>query len=171
MSKPPLTPANLQAFIAEHQLQADLLELPVPTPTVDAAAAALGVPPTQILKSLLFWVSDQPLMVLASGPTIVDRRAIAAYCKVGRKQVKLMSPADVLEVSGYPVGGVPPFGSRQQVTTLMDEQLLLHTIVYAGGGAENTLMKVAPQDILRVTGATRLDLQVGQADNESGTTG
>jgi prolyl-tRNA editing enzyme YbaK/EbsC (Cys-tRNA(Pro) deacylase) len=64
----------------------------------------------------------------------------------------------VLEISGYEVGAMPPFGHRQLLTTLIDRRVLDFTDAYAGGGAENALAHLNPQDILRVTGAKVLDL-------------
>lgn len=168
MARGTLTAVDLQGFIDQHRIQASLIELSVPTPTVEAAAAALGVSPSQILKSLLFWIGEEPLLVLASGPTLVDRRELASHCGVGRKKVRLMPPEDVLAISGYPVGAVPPFGHHQPVKSLMDERVLSNALVYAGGGAEDTLMEVLPAEIQRVTAAVALDLRKAPVEPETG---
>ena len=105
-----LHPADLARFIAEHGIAAELIPMRVETPTVPAAAAALGVEPGQIIKSLLFLVRDEPVLVIASGETLVDRAVLAARFGVGKKQVKLADAETVLRLIGYPVGGVPPFG-------------------------------------------------------------
>ena len=162
-----LNPADLQAYIDQHGLRAQLILLPVPTPTVEAAAAAVGAKVEQIVKSLLFWIESEPIMVVASGPGHVDRRSLATYFTVGRKKVKLVGAEDVMEISGYPVGAVPPFGHRKKLMTLMDGSVLQDGEVYAGGGAEDHLMRVSPEEILQVTGATVLDLQVIGSDNEA----
>ena len=162
-----LNPSDLQVYIDQHGLRAQLIVLPVPTPTVEAAAAAVGARAEQIVKSLLFWIESEPIMVVASGPSHVDRRSLATYFKVGRKKVKLVGAEDVMEISGYPVGAVPPFGHHKKLTTLMDVGVLQDGEVYAGGGAEDHLMRVSPEEILQVTGATVLDLQVPGSDNEA----
>jgi prolyl-tRNA editing enzyme YbaK/EbsC (Cys-tRNA(Pro) deacylase) len=154
-----LTSTDLQAFIDQQHIRAELIELPVPTPTVEAAAFAVGAQPEQIVKSLLFWIGAEPILVVASGTTRVDRGALAGYFGIGRKKVKLFRAEDVLEVSGYGVGAVPPFGHRTKLETLMDERVLQDRAVYAGGGGENVLMQVSPEEIRRVTQATILDLQ------------
>jgi prolyl-tRNA editing enzyme YbaK/EbsC (Cys-tRNA(Pro) deacylase) len=64
----------------------------------------------------------------------------------------------VLEISGYEVGAMPPFGHRQPLNTVIDRRVLDFSDAYAGGGAENVLLHLNPQDILRVTGARVLDL-------------
>jgi prolyl-tRNA editing enzyme YbaK/EbsC (Cys-tRNA(Pro) deacylase) len=53
---------------------------------------------------------------------------------------------------------MPPFGYRQPLTTLIDQRVLDLPEAYAGGGAENAIVRLNPQDILQVTGARVLDL-------------
>jgi prolyl-tRNA editing enzyme YbaK/EbsC (Cys-tRNA(Pro) deacylase) len=165
MTKPRLSSADLQAFIDRHQIQAQLIELPVPTPTVESAAIAVGVQPEQIVKSLLFWVDAEPILAVACGPTRVDRRALASKFDVGRKRVKLIPAVDVVEISGYLVGAVPPFGHLTKLATLMDERVLQDREVYAGGGGENVLMRVSPREIQRVTQASIVNLQTLDTDS------
>jgi prolyl-tRNA editing enzyme YbaK/EbsC (Cys-tRNA(Pro) deacylase) len=63
-----------------------------------------------------------------------------------------------MEITGYPVGAVPPFGQRQRLPVLIDRRVMAQSEVYAGGGAIDTLLKVTPKEIVRVTGAVELDL-------------
>jgi prolyl-tRNA editing enzyme YbaK/EbsC (Cys-tRNA(Pro) deacylase) len=92
MTSTKLTSNDLKSFIKQNNLQAELIVLSVPTPSVEAAAEAVGVEAARIIKSLLFWVGADPVMVIACGPTQVDRRLLAKHFGVGRKQVKLMPP-------------------------------------------------------------------------------
>jgi Cys-tRNA(Pro) deacylase len=153
-----LKSSNLARWIEENAIQADLIKLPVHTSTVEDAAQAVGTSPSQIVKTLLFLVNGEPVVAIACGTSHINRRTIAAYFGVGRKRVKLADAEDVLEVTGYPVGAVPPFGLRQQVQTLIDPRVLEHTEVHAGGGAIDTLVRISPTEIVRVTRAVVLDL-------------
>ncbi len=123
-----LNPADLQAFMLQHAIQGEILSLEVPTPTVETAAQAVGAQPDWIVKG------------------------------VGRKRVKLATPDVVLRVAGYEAGAMPPFGHLQPIPTLIDPRVLAHPVVYAGGGAENALVRLDSQEILRVTGAQVIDL-------------
>ncbi|HSB67527.1 MAG TPA: YbaK/EbsC family protein [Anaerolineales bacterium] len=149
---------DLQGFMQDHSIQGEILRLNVPTPTVESAAQAVNAGPEQIIKSILFLVDDQPVLAIACGLTNIGRRAIADLYGVGKKRVKLASPEKVLEISGYEVGAMPPFGHRQPLVTLIDRKVLDAPEAYAGGGAENTLVRLDPHDILRVTGAKVMDL-------------
>jgi prolyl-tRNA editing enzyme YbaK/EbsC (Cys-tRNA(Pro) deacylase) len=158
----PFTPDDLTRFIREHDIAAELLPMPVETPTVPAAAAALGVQPAQIVKSLLFLVRDAPVLVIACGDTPVDRRALADRFGVGKKQIKLADAETVLMQTGYAVGGVPPFGHRLAAPVLLDRAVGHWDLIYGGGGDDRTLLRVAPDELARITGAEWIDLGSGE---------
>jgi prolyl-tRNA editing enzyme YbaK/EbsC (Cys-tRNA(Pro) deacylase) len=149
---------DLQLFMQAHSIQGEIMRLDVLTPTVESAARAVNATPDQIIKSILFLVDDQPVLAIACGLSNIGRRAIADLYGVGKKRIKLASPEKVLEISGYEVGAMPPFGHRQPLATLIDRDVLETPEAYAGGGAENTLVRLNPQDILHATGATVMDL-------------
>lgn len=158
----PLNAGDLQAFILDNRIPAELLRLPVPTPTVETAAQAVGAEVNQIVKSILFLIDDQTILTITCGTAHVERRAIADLFGVGRKRVKLASPDEVVRLSGYEVGAMPPFGHRQPLRSLLDKHVLEHTEVYAGGGGENVLMRISPGDILRYSQAQVMDLVASQ---------
>ncbi len=160
-----LDSSDLQSFMVAHSVQGEILRLSVPTPTVETASQAAGVHLDQIVKSILFLVEDgagaepyQAVLAIACGTAHVEQRAIAAHFGVGRKRIKLASPDRVRSITGYDVGALPPFGHCQPLPTLLDPRVLALPVVYAGGGAENALVRLDPHDILRVTQAVVMDL-------------
>ena len=155
---PTLTSTDLQEYLDSAGIQAEILHLPSPTPTVEAAAQAVGVLPEQIVKSILFLIDDQPVLAISCGGDHVERRAIAALYSVGRKRVKLASAEQVLAIAGYTAGAMPPFAHRQPLPTLLDQRILANPTVYAGGGDIDALMRIAPNDILAATHARVMDL-------------
>jgi prolyl-tRNA editing enzyme YbaK/EbsC (Cys-tRNA(Pro) deacylase) len=149
---------ELCGFMNAHGIHGEILQLGVPTPTVETAAQAVCALPDQIIKSILFIVDEQPVLAVACGKSSIGRRAIADLYGVDKKRVRLATPEMVLEISGYEVGAIPPFGHRQPLTTVIDPKVLDLSEAYAGGGSENALLRLNPQDILRVTGAQVLDM-------------
>lgn len=149
---------ELQRFMQAHAIRGEILHLDVPTPTVEAAAQAVNAEPDQIIKSILFMVDEQPVLAIACGLSAIGRRPIADLYGVGKKRVKLATPETVLEITGYEVGAMPPFGHRQQLTTLVDQRVLNSLEAFAGGGAENALVRINPWEILQATAAKVLDL-------------
>jgi len=64
----------------------------------------------------------------------------------------------VVELTGYPVGGVPPFGHRSTIPVLLDRSVLALAVIYGGGGDDRTMLKISTRELLRVTEATVLPL-------------
>lgn len=149
---------DLAQYMRTHNIPGEILHLSVPTPTVETAAKAVGTSVDQIIKSILFLVEDQPVLAIACGLPSIQRGSIAELYGVGKKRVKLASAETVLEISGYEVGAMPPFGHRRALVTLIDRRVLDFSDAYAGGGAENAIVHLDPHDILRVSGAKVLDL-------------
>jgi prolyl-tRNA editing enzyme YbaK/EbsC (Cys-tRNA(Pro) deacylase) len=162
MCAPLLGTEDVQAFIEENELHARLIRDIGHTPTVPKAAEALGVHPDQIVKTLLFLVSKagtvddepQPIVVISNGTSRVDKKALAAYFGVGKKRVKLAPPQVVLQILGFPAGGVPPVAHRTSVPVILDQSVIavaerFDGLVYAGGGDDVTMMEVTVADIRR----------------------
>lgn len=157
-----LTSKHLRAFMQENGIQGEILHLEASVSTVNQAAEAVGAQPDQIVKSLLFSVADQQVLVIACGPQRISSKTIANHYGITSKQVKLASPPVVLATTGYEVGTVPPFGHHQPIATLVDRRVLEQETVYAGGGGHRVLLRFSPGEILRVTTAETIDLH-GQA--------
>jgi prolyl-tRNA editing enzyme YbaK/EbsC (Cys-tRNA(Pro) deacylase) len=156
MSLQPLTSADLQRFIDEHQIAATILPMAEHTLTVPDAARALQVEADQIIKSLVFLIKGEPLLVINNGLARVEQRRVAARLGVGRKQVKLASVEQALGITGYVVGSMPPFGHRQILPTFVDPAITEHSIIFGGGGEIDAMLRLTPAELIRVTGAELL---------------
>ena len=149
---------NLQRFIARYNIAADIISLEEHTLTVGDAARALHVKTDQIIKSLVFQINGDPLLVINNGLARVDRKKLAAYLGVGRKKVKFADPDQVLELTGFIVGSMPPFGHKNRLRTLIDPSVTRMETVYGGGGDINTMMKIAIDVLLEATQAEVTEL-------------
>ncbi len=159
-----MTSDDLQRFIDEQRIQADILPMDEHTPTVPDAARALGVETDQIIKSLVFRINDEPVLVINNGLARVDRRKLAARLEVGRKRVKFATPGQALDITGYVVGSMPPFGHRQKLRTFLDPAASRLDEVYGGGGDIDAMMRLTPSELIRVTEAEVLDVSAPDAN-------
>ncbi len=150
---------DLENFMQERGIDGKIHILDVPTPTVELAAKAVNVDPDAIVKSILFLVDSVPVLVIACGTMTIDRSAVARMYGVGKKRVKLAPPDVVLSHTGYEVGAMPPFGHIQPIPTIMDPTILEQETVYAGGGAENALLRMEAHAIAEATGAQLVSVQ------------
>jgi Cys-tRNA(Pro) deacylase len=150
---------DLNRFVVDHEIEAEIVYLTVDTPTVAAAAMAVNVNPEQIGKSLLFLVEGDPLLVIANGNTRIDYKALASLRNVNRKKIKLANPQQVFQFTGYEVGTVPPFGHKDLIPTLIERSVVEQTNIYVGGGDVNALLRITTKELLRVTAAPVLVLK------------
>jgi len=143
---------DLATELARLGVQAEIAAPGVPMPTVEAAAAAMGVEPSRILKSILFRSADgRCVMAIASGRTRVDAKRLAAL--VGQPRVRLAPPDVVLAMTGYPAGGTPPIGHRVRFEVFLDTRAAALEWAWGGGGREELLVRVTPELIVRLTDA------------------
>lgn len=127
--------------------------MPESTRTAAEAAAACGVTPAQIVKSLVFERVDDGglVLLLAPGDRSVDLDAAGALIGAGLDQ------ADAKRVraeTGFAIGGVAPFGHTAPIPVFMDESLLAHETVWAAAGAPNAVFSIAPQRLQALVNAT-----------------
>jgi Cys-tRNA(Pro) deacylase len=149
--------ARLRRFLCRAGVDAEIVNPGTATPTVELAAAALGVRPAQIIKSLLFCDrKDGAVLVIVRGDRRIDRRKLAEVS--GLRGLELAKPHVVESLTGYRVGGVPPVGHVHCVPTILDRAVLDTDLVYGGGGTDDSLLRIEPEEIKRLTDALVADV-------------
>ena len=154
-----MTPADLARTIEQRGIDARLITDIGDTPTVPTAAAALGVSVDEILKTLLFYVKGEPWVVISHGVEPVPTRVLADHFGVGKRQIKLARPEQVLAETGFPVGGVPPICHRNPNPVIMAQSILDYEIVFGGGGDDHTMLRIPVSELLRLLTPTLLPLK------------
>ncbi len=150
--------SNLAAFITAHGIAAEIVHLQDDTPTVESAARALGVQPDQIVKSILLLADESPVLVIASGTARIDLKWVAEYLGLARKRLKMADAPTMLEIAGYAIGTMPPFGHKAKLRTLIDRRVFEQAEVFGGGGEIDALLRLTPAEIARVTGGEQVDV-------------
>ncbi len=136
---------SLKAFLVSRAIPHRFIEFEGSVKTVEEAAKK--VPAEKIVKSIVLVASDQkPVLVILPARSRVNYKKIKKL--LGVKDVRLANPVEVLEYSGYPVGGVPPFNHIQRV--IMDPEVLQNAKNVGGGGEPNKLVELETRDILQV---------------------
>jgi prolyl-tRNA editing enzyme YbaK/EbsC (Cys-tRNA(Pro) deacylase) len=120
-------------------------EFPEGTRTAQDAAAAIGCSVGQIVKSLVFVRDQQPVLVLCSGSNTVDTQRLGL----------MKADADVVRrVTGFAIGGVPPYGHPAPLDTLVDEDLLGHDEIWAAAGTPRSVFPLTPAELVERSGGT-----------------
>lgn len=147
---------RVRAALRAAGLPDTITVMPEATHTAQAAAAALGCDVGEIAKSIIFRAADgRAVLVITSGRNRVDDRRVAAL--IGQPLDK--ADADFVRMqTGYVIGGVPPLAHDRAPITLLDEDLLQYPAVWPAAGHPNTMFRISPRDLARVTGARVADV-------------
>lgn len=115
------------------------------------AAAAIGEPPSRVLKTLVVLVDGKAACaVVPSDGELAMKRVAAAF---GGKSAAMMPPAEAEKLTGYHVGGISPFGSRKKVPVAMEAAALAEPYVIINAGQRGVMVRLAPADAVRLLAA------------------
>ncbi len=146
---------SVRAFFAEKAPDIAVLELETRTATVAEAAAAHGVAPAQIAKTLSIRVGDQVILVVTRGDARLDNKKAKAL--LGGK-VRMLDLSEVEAATGHPVGGVCPFGLSAPLPVYCDVTLQAFDEVVPAAGSTHSAVRIAPGRMAELTGATWVDV-------------
>lgn len=146
---------SARAFLAEHAPELEVIVLAESTATVELAAAAHGVEPGRIAKTLSLRVGDKALLVVARGDARLDNRKLKdAFGGKAR-----MLPAEEAEaLTGHPVGGVCPFGLSTPLDVYCDVSLRDFPDVIPAAGDRHASVRITPERLAAITGARWIDV-------------
>jgi Cys-tRNA(Pro) deacylase len=146
MEKPPASIA-LEKINIPHQV----FQHKMPLHSFEQAAAERKQRPEQIVRSILFQIrSEEFVMVLMAGREQVDWKKLRQL--VGRSRVRMATEEEVLEVTGYRVGTVSPFGLKTPVRILIDESVLQEEEVSTGSGLRQMAIIIKSADLRHALG-------------------
>jgi Cys-tRNA(Pro) deacylase len=141
----------------ERGLEITTRRFPEGTKTAQDAANAIGVSLGQIVKSLVFAVDGEIVMAFVSGANQLDEKKLARAA--GGLKCSRVDADAVREATGFPIGGVPPFGHSTQLRVFVDPDLLQYDEVWAAAGTWNDNFGANPNDIVRVAGGVVTELK------------
>lgn len=135
---------NVKNYLKQWNKAEDVQEFNVSSATVQLAAAALGVAPARIAKSITFKKEEGCLLVVAAGDAKVDNAKFKA--QFGAKP-RMLTAEEVFAMTGYNVGGVCPFALPEGVSVFMDVSLKRFTTVFPACGSSNSCIKLTPAEL------------------------
>ena len=155
-----MTHPNVERVVAAATaagLQIEVRQFPEGTRTALEAASAIGVGVGQIVKSLVFGVDDEIVMALVSGANTLDE-SLLAVAAGGQRCVRVDADA-VRAATGFPIGGVPPFGHTTQLRVFIDPDLLQFDEVWAAAGTWHDVFGIEPRKLVEASAGVIVDLK------------
>lgn len=133
--------------------------------TVELAAAAVGVAPELIAKTLAFQLKERPVLIVMSGTARLSNRK---FKEAFGEKARMMPHDEALALTGHAVGGVCPFGLKTPLDVYLDESLRKLEYVYPAAGARNNMVRVAVHELPQLldTANPRLWVDVAEEKQE-----
>ena len=153
---------NVERVVAaarELGLEIEPRTFPEGTKTAQDAADAIGVELGQIVKSLIFGVDGELVLAYVSGANRLDERLLAAAA--GGSACERVDADAVRGATGFPIGGVPPFGHTTQLRVFIDPDLLQWPEVWAAAGTWHDVFGIEPHNLVEASGGVVSDLKRG----------
>jgi prolyl-tRNA editing enzyme YbaK/EbsC (Cys-tRNA(Pro) deacylase) len=145
-------PAHRRVRDAAHRngVEIEIVTFPESTHTASDAARAVGAELGQIVKSLVFAAPHEdgalaPVIALIGGADRVDVARLGAC--VGEPQLRRASAREADELTGFTIGGIPPFGYDRPVRVVMDPALDAYPVVWAAAGTPTAVFAIAPETL------------------------
>jgi len=153
---------RFERWLAEEGLAGRVVRLAENTRTAELAAQALGTAVGAIVKSLVVIADGRPSLAMVSGDRRADLVRVARLFGAGEAQ--MARGAQVKEITGFAIGGVPPLLEDQageRLPTIMDRRLCRFAEVWAAAGSPYAVFPIAPTELERLTGARVEDFTTG----------
>jgi prolyl-tRNA editing enzyme YbaK/EbsC (Cys-tRNA(Pro) deacylase) len=146
---------SVRAWFATHAPDIALIDNGTSTATVDEAAAALGVAPAQIAKTLSLRLKDEVILLVTRGDARLDNRKTKE--RFGARP-RMLGAEEVEAMTGHPVGGVCPFGLARPIPVYCDVSLNAFDLVYPAAGSRTASVCLSPPRLFELVGADWVDI-------------
>jgi len=158
MNELPASAQKVQDAATALGLDIVVREMAESTRTAEDAAVACGVTVGQIVKSLVFLgaTSHKPYLLLVSGRNRVNEKGVAQH--LGEK-LKRPDVDAVRALTGYAIGGIPPFGHATPIATYMDRDLMQYDVIWAAAGTPKAVFRTEPAKLRDAAGATVIEVK------------
>jgi prolyl-tRNA editing enzyme YbaK/EbsC (Cys-tRNA(Pro) deacylase) len=146
---------SVRAFFAERAPDIEVIVTEASSATVALAAAAHGVEPAQIAKTICLRVGEKIMLIVAGGTARLDNRKFKD--RFGGK-ARMLDAEDVMAFTSHPVGGVCPFGLPGPLPVYCDVSLKPFDEVVPAAGATNAAVRLSPQRLAGLVDAGWVDV-------------
>lgn len=137
---------HLKKFGADGRV----MEFEESSATVELAAQAVGVEPARIAKTLSFKKDDGCVLVVTAGDAKIDNTKFKQFFSM---KAKMLSPDEVVELVGHPVGGVCPFGIKDGVPVYLDISMKRFGTVFPACGSGKSAIELTCDELFEYSGA------------------
>lgn len=140
---------KVREYLKQYGKDSDIKELETSSATVELAANALGVIPARIAKTLSFKMDNSCILVIAAGDTKIDNKK---FKQIFGLKAKMLSPEEVINLTGHAIGGVCPFGLKNSdIKVYCDISMQRFETVFPACGSSNSAIELTCNELFNIS--------------------
>ncbi len=139
---------NAKEYLKKYGLEKNIMEFDISSATVKEASIALNCREEEIAKSLSFIVNDKAILIVVAGDKKIDN---SKFKSEFHTKAKMIPKEEVNDLIGHEIGGVCPFGVKDNVDVYLDISLKKFDIVYPACGSSNSAVELTLKDLEEVS--------------------
>ena len=134
-----------EQFLKKNNLDIEVIESQDKTHTAQQAADAHGIPVRNIVKSILVKIDNEFFLFLVPGDKKIDLEEKKR--EFNAKNITIANPEEVKNITGYSIGGVPPFGHKQKIKTFVEKGFDKKENLLAAAGSPKCVFKIGLEEL------------------------
>ncbi len=138
----------IETWLKNKNLEYTFFDFEEEVRSVEQASLQTGFPSNAFVKSLALKDPKGPFICIIPGNKILDKGKVASLLGVGKKKIKILRPAEVEKLVGFPAGGVPPIALECRV--FVDKHVLSMETIIGGGGSTHVLLRIPSRAVLEM---------------------
>ncbi|OAA84879.1 YbaK/EbsC family protein [Clostridium ljungdahlii] len=146
---------NVVNYFLEKGLENPVFKLESSGATVQEAAETIHTDPKYIAKTLAFKLKDEDILIVMRGDLRVSNKKFKKNFKI---KAKMLDHDEVLQITGHPVGGLCPFGLKNNIKIYLDDSIKDFDYVYPAAGSKEYALKISPSEISELTKGEWVDV-------------
>lgn len=146
---------NVVNYFLEKGLENPVFKLESSGATVQQAAETIHTDPKYIAKTLAFKLKDEDILIVMRGDLRVSNKKFKKNFKI---KAKMLDHDEVLQITGHPVGGLCPFGLKNNIKIYLDNSIKNFDYVYPAAGSKEYALKISPSEISELTKGEWVDV-------------
>jgi prolyl-tRNA editing enzyme YbaK/EbsC (Cys-tRNA(Pro) deacylase) len=137
---------RVKEHLRQWNRETDIMEFTESSATVELAAQAIGVIPARIAKTLSFRGEDKAILIVAAGDAKIDNKK---FRETFGFKARMLLADEVLEQTGHAVGGVCPFGLKNDLDVFLDISMKRFDTLFPACGSSNSAIELTTEEILQ----------------------
>lgn len=143
---------KVRDYFKKYNMENRIMEFDVSSATVELAAAAVGVMPARIAKTLSFKSEEGCLLIVTAGDSKIDN---SKFKKEFSMKAKMLPPEEVLTLVGHAIGGVCPFAIDENIPVYLDESMKRFHTVFPACGSSNSAIELTCEELYKYSNAEK----------------